>query len=186
MTVYGTANFSKNWFRLKSFTISDATFDMGNFYGYNYISLIEKGIKPEIIKFHPSAWWFSRNIYLWRVCSLLNNIFRHLKIYKPETMLLKEIECAHNRFPQNNIGLHDFASSKYMTNDKILSFIKKLKQKNIDLSKIIVCETELSGCYRHKDYAKENYIKPIYIFGMSDNDNGKRIHNFFKKGAFFE
>ena len=186
MAVYGTANFSKNWSRINYSITDDSTFDMSNFYGYNYISLIDKGLKPEIIKFHPAAWFFSRNTYLWRLCSLFNNIFRHLKLYKSQLALLNEIELAHSTFPESTLGLHDFASTNYMSHREIIFFIECLNKKDVNLSKIIVCETELSGCFRYEDFAEGNYQEKIYFFGKDNINKGIRILNFFREGSFFE
>jgi len=181
MPVYGTANFSKYPNLIRDSISSEASFDLSNFYGYNYKYLLANGFKAEIIKIHPSAWFYSRAKYLWRLCSLINNLCRHLKIYKPKSILLKEITEAAKINSNAFIALHDFSSSKYMSHAEIINFIDCILEQNINKSTLLVCETDEAGCFKYEDFHLEYFALPVYCFGKNNFFGENRILNFFKK-----
>lgn len=178
--VFGSANFAKRARKVEVLMMRNGTFDLSNFYGYNSISLIESGLEPEIIKVHPSAWFCSRSKCLWRICNVMNNLCRHAKIRKPREMLFSEITNLASRYPNSFVGLHDFCSSKYMSQLEVTVFCKRLVDGGVKKSRLIICETDKLGCFAYYDYIVNSNPKPLYCFGKSNFPGAIRILNYFK------
>lgn len=187
MSVFGSANFSRCNTDIFSVIDKSQSFDLSNFYGYCSNDLIVKGLRAEFIKFHPAAWFYSKNPKLWRICSIANNVCRHLKIFKPSFMLSREVKRIIKKFPTLTLALHDFNSTGYMTRKQLISFVKFLRNSaDIEPHRIIICETEKMGCFTFENYIQKKFKTPNYYFGEGKFNCGVKILNPFYKKDYFE
>ena len=175
--ICGTADIGRN---LQSVVLrKEIKLDVSNYYGYTLSGLL-KLVPGEILyyKIHPANWISFENKYLWRFANILNNIARHLRIFHNLNYMSSQIQKSLDFHQNTYIGLHDWLTTKYISEAELLLFLRN--EFGEELHRLLICETQFGGYINANNYVNQGRFDYIAHFGRDRQltKNSKRIISF--------
>ena len=163
--ICGTGDIGKNF----QYLVPEVSIplDVSTFYGYS-IDGLRNNIRGQIIfyKIHPAAWFRFRHKRFWRLGNLLNNVARKLRIFRSKNTLLKEIKLALEESPESFVGLHDWLSLGFITQDLLKEIVHDKFENHVD--RIVICETNMRAYFCVEDFLAGEYSHALAVFGVDE------------------